>query len=149
MREYGKGDLDSMQKKLRDSGELISFDSVSNGTEAVALRALVTAGIRVIPNHFVGKYQFDAVIADKPILLEVDGGIHRTAEKHMRDCLKDRAAVIAGYRVLRFSTDEDVEVIVDDVRRAMANLQVRPRVVLVLFPRVRDYFLRLWDWIKN
>jgi len=70
------------------------------------LRALNREGAGFRREAAVGRYVYDFAWLSARLLVEVDGGVHRLPGIAERDARKALAATMAGYRVLRFSTDE-------------------------------------------
>lgn len=64
---------------------------------------LAAVGIRGAHQvEFPGIGRVDLVIDDR-VVVEWDGGHHRTAEQQSEDCRRDAYLATLGYRVLRFS----------------------------------------------
>lgn len=60
--------------------------------------------------HPVRKWRFDFCWPDKKLAVEIEGAIwtggrHQTGSGFTADCEKLNAAILLGYRVLRFTTD--------------------------------------------
>jgi very-short-patch-repair endonuclease len=74
-------------------------------------------GVRVRRQHVLHPYVADFFVAAYELVVEVDGGVHRTAEARARDAHRDaELGRIYGVRVLRI----DAELVETDVFAAVA-----------------------------
>ena len=64
----------------------------------------------------------DFVAPSRKLIVEVDGGYHRTAAKRRADARRDRRLERAGYRVLRLPAELVVRRLADAVARIRAAL---------------------------
>jgi len=69
------------------------------------------------------KWRFDFALPELKIAVEIDGGVHRIAERFASDREKLNAATLQGWRVLRFSPT--------DVARGVAIALTRELVLAV------------------
>lgn len=140
-----KGNLQEMQRDLVTNGELLPDKTLLPSEQRVG-DALIKAGIRVTPHFMVAGYEFDLKTVHYPLLIEIDGSIHRTPKKQLQDAKKDREAVIRGFVVVRFLNKEDLREVVTTVDRVIAGLKKQPREVIL----VRETFLlRLRRWVAS
>lgn len=74
--------------------------------------------------HPTRKWRFDFCLVAEKIAIELEGGIfikgrHVRGVGYQKDCEKYRAAVLLGWRVLRYTTNEvaaDPEMIIRDIK---------------------------------
>lgn len=142
LKQVKKGDLASIQQELVRRGELVHDSATRTPSESRFGQAFVDAGIPVFTGFMIGKYQYDFKIKNYSILVEVDGGVHRTPAKQHSDAYKDRLAAVRGFTVLRFMNTERPEYAVDTVRKVVASRKKQPREVFV----VSETF---WEWVRR
>ena len=78
--------------------------------------------------HPVRKWRFDFAIPEHMIAIEIEGGIymqgrHTRGKGYQADCEKYREAVVLGWRLLRYTTNElakDSEMIIRDIERLLS-----------------------------
>ena len=76
--------------------------------------------------HPTRKWRFDFVLPNK-IAVEVEGGVytkgrHTTGAGFTKDCEKYNEAVILGWRVLRFTTQQVTKgIAIETIKRALAR----------------------------
>lgn len=137
----------SYRKELENKGERVNTITKAEGILAEALHK---ARISVISQHEVGGRSFDFKVEHYPILIEVDGRIHLTAQKRFLDYRKDRFVQRRGFKVLRFTNTEiigkDLQRTVNEIRMSMKYCIYQPR-------EIELYPLTLWEqirmWIKK
>ena len=88
----------------------------SKGEAAFALhcRAEGLSPEREYRFHPERKWRFDFAFPDKKLAVEIEGGIfsggaHTRGAKYIKDCEKYNAAVLMGWRVLRYFTDQVIQ----------------------------------------
>lgn len=141
-----KGNIKHLGKELSISGEAVNTTQPLNESESAVENALVDAGIQVIRKHHVAGMEFDWKTKGFAVLIELDGKIHDQYSKRLKDLRKDREASKRGFRVLRFSSDEPVSVVVADVKSVIGSLPKVPKEVwLVKY----NLWMRLRDWVKS
>ena len=83
-----KMSYEDIKRHLAKSGELINRENTVTPAENVFGRRLVDAGIAVIPQFQIGDYSYDLKVEKYPILLEIDGGVHREEQRIEKDYIK-------------------------------------------------------------
>ena len=63
-------------------------------------------GYKFRRQHSAGGYILDFYCKEKKLIVEIDGGIHRTKEAGQYDQARDKYFTGLGYKVLRFSNSE-------------------------------------------
>jgi very-short-patch-repair endonuclease len=94
--------------------------------EVLLLQLLRAAGLEPVRQFRMGPWRFDLAWPDARVLVELDGGHHRSASQLRADDRKQNAAILAGWTVLRFTWDRvehDPAGIVADVLAAIAAYQ--------------------------
>ena len=86
-------------------------ESIGESTLANQLRVLKISFEQEYKFHPKRKWRADFHIMGKKILVEVEGGVwsggrHTRSKGYIADMEKYNAAVVMGYQVLRFSTDQ-------------------------------------------
>lgn len=81
----------------------------SKGEEAFALHCRVDGlnPVRELAFHPKRRWRFDFAFPDQMVAVEIEGGVngrHQRIGGFVGDCYKYNAAVILGWRVLRFTT---------------------------------------------
>ncbi|APT93298.1 hypothetical protein CPHO_10795 [Corynebacterium phocae] len=72
--------------------------------EARLIRALQRKGLKVVANHKIGHYYWDAVIPRWKVAIEVDSHRHHTGlPEFIRDRWKNNDATLRGWTTLRYS----------------------------------------------
>jgi very-short-patch-repair endonuclease len=66
----------------------------------------ISHGIHVRRQVPIGPYIADFAIHSAKLLIEVDGPMHSEVQRQNRDRMRDEWLAQAGYRVIRFRTDE-------------------------------------------
>ena len=56
------------------------------------------------------------------MIIEVDGPLHRSPEQKLKDMERDRAIGEQGFRIMRFDEDMALGSVVDNIRRALAEV---------------------------
>jgi leucyl-tRNA synthetase len=56
--------------------------------------------------HSVGRYILDFYCKEKRLLIEIDGGVHRTNEAREYDAVRDKYFRELDFKILRFANDE-------------------------------------------
>ena len=91
--------------------------------EVLLLQLLRGAGLPdPVRQYRIGSTFFDMAWPDRRVLVELDGGEHRTAERQRRDARKQNHAVLDGWTVLRFTWDRvelEPEAVAAEVRTAL------------------------------
>jgi very-short-patch-repair endonuclease len=70
----------------------------------------------------IGKYVADFVCHAAQLIVEVDGPLHRSPEQKLKDIERDRAIGVHGFRIMRFDEDMALGSVVDNIRRALAEV---------------------------
>ena len=105
---------------------------VEKTEEDIIAECLEKEGYRVVREHAFHEnrnYKFDVAIPDLKIAIEYEGGIY-SGGRHVRgkgfaeDCRKYNAALIRGWKVLRYSTDTKMKsnwlkVIINDIKELL------------------------------
>ncbi|RYY40247.1 MAG: endonuclease domain-containing protein [Chitinophagaceae bacterium] len=76
-------------------------------------------GCRFRRQHIIGKYIVDFVSLSQKLVIEVDGGYHRSASQQAADAERDQELRSKGFRILRF-TNEQVMKEINSVVAAIA-----------------------------
>jgi len=128
-----KKDLLDIQKELVKTGELINCNVTETPSENILGIGLSDLGVKLIPQYKVGDFSFDFKVKGYPVLIEVDGSIHNTNSKRTRDYLKDRYAMLQGFKVIRVSNNEvnsnDKQRIVSEIRQIIGNCIRQPKEI--------------------
>ncbi|OTG78842.1 hypothetical protein B9T23_01880 [Acinetobacter terrae] len=106
---YGKRSKTTAKSKCQPRGAKI--ESVGESLLAIQLKALRIEFEREFKFHLKRKWSADFHIIGKKILIEVEGGIwsggrHTRGKGYIGDMEKYNAAVMMGYQVIRFSTEQ-------------------------------------------
>ena len=108
------------------------MNKLSKGEEtlAILLRHYRIPSVREYKFHSIRKWRFDFAIGDDPqiakIAIEVEGGIH-TNGRHTRgggyssDLIKYNAALLGGWKVLRYTTSQISPAVIDDIKLLMKD----------------------------
>jgi len=140
--------LAEMQKRLAKKGELITEGMMLTKAESEMGNLLLDAGLKAIPQFIIDGRSFDFRIAEYPILIEVDGGIHNTPKKRLNDYRKDRYVMRRGYRVFRYTNFEVGSdknfLIVKELKNAMEYIEKCPRETLVIYESFFDRLKGIW-----
>lgn len=113
--EYQKlyGTRTRKKSKLKSSTRVKTqrIESIGESTLANQLRVLKISFEQEYKFHPKRKWRADFHIVGKKILVEVEGGIwsngrHTRGKGYIGDMEKYNAAVVMGYQVLRFSTEQ-------------------------------------------
>jgi very-short-patch-repair endonuclease len=113
--EYQKlcGDRSKKKTNLKSSTRVKTHRGESIGESLLAnqLRVLKISFEQEYKFHPIRKWRADFHIMGKKILVEVEGGVwnggrHTRGKGYIGDMEKYNAAVVMGYQVLRFSTDQ-------------------------------------------
>ncbi len=110
-RLYCTGGKRKSSSKRRDSIKAQKVGSIGESTLANQLRLLKIKFEQEYKFHPKRKWRADFHIVDKKILVEVEGGVwsngrHTRGKGYIGDMEKYNAAVVMGYQVLRFSTEQ-------------------------------------------
>ena len=106
---YGKERKTTAKTKCQPRGAKV--ESVGESLLATQLKALKIEFEREFKFHHKRKWKADFLITGKQILVEVEGGIwsggrHTRGKGYIGDMEKYNAAVMMGYQVIRFSTEQ-------------------------------------------
>jgi len=138
-----KMSYDDIKRQLAKSGELINRENTVTPSENAFGNNLIKAGIAVIPQFKVGDYEFDFKIEKFPVLIEVDGEVHKLEERAEKDYIKWRYAVKRGFIVVRFTNKESYSrYAVEEVQKIIANCTKVPREIWL-------YKYSFFDWLKD
>lgn len=69
--------------------------------------------------HSIGGYILDFLCKEKKLIVEIDGGIHKTRENREYDYIRDGYFEELGYKTLRFwnhEVDENTKRVVDRIK---------------------------------
>jgi|SRR3990167_10045984 len=125
-----KMSYDNIRKTLAKAGELINRENTITPAEHVFGRRLVENGIAVIPQFQVGDYSYDFKIEKYPILIEIDGEVHREWDKIEKDYIKWRYAIKRAFILVRFTNTESFSnYAVEETRRIISNCTKCPREI--------------------
>ena len=141
--------LRDLQKEMAQSGELINTDVTETNSENKIGQLLLDAKIHLYPQFKLGEKSFDFKIKHYPILIEIDGGVHREEKVRGKDYIKDRAAIIEGFKVMRFSNYEvatEPDMVIREVRAAISK-SFRQKVEILLYPLTLKEQIVIW-WRK-
>lgn len=110
-RLYGTGRKTKPNSKRGTRLKTQSVESIGESTLANQLRVLKISFEQEYKFHPKRKWRADFHIVGKKILVEVEGGIwsngrHTRGKGYIGDMEKYNAAVVMGYQVLRFSTEQ-------------------------------------------
>lgn len=149
----GRTSLEEMQKILVKNGELMNNQTTVTLCENILGQALIDAGIQVIPQFKVDENVFDLKIFHYPILIEVDGGVHKDPNVRVKDYRKDRMAQRKGFKVLRFANGEvqyELHNAVEQIKATIAKCGQQPKEVW-LYPLSPWEQLKRWykEWRKK
>lgn len=95
-----------IQADLMRSGEMINEAVTVTKSENKLGQALIDAGVQVLPDWKIGGNSFDFKVFHYPILIEVDGGVHKERHVRIKDYRKERFVQRKGYRIMRFCNQE-------------------------------------------
>jgi len=106
---YGKPSKTTAKSKRQPRGAKV--ESVGESLLATQLKALKIEFEREFKFHHKRKWKADFHLVGKRILVEVEGGIwscgrHTRGKGYIGDMEKYNAAVMMGYQVIRFSTEQ-------------------------------------------
>lgn len=102
----GKHDLRTLQRILLSRGELIPEGVAETKAERKFIELMERHNIKVIPQWRINEYRFDFRVSERPILVEIDGSVHKIRPQQRRDYRKDRLAARRGFLVLRYTNAE-------------------------------------------
>ena len=85
-----------------------------------ALRNRQLAGLKFRRQHPYGQFILDFFCVERQLAVEVDGGVHLTAEQAVRDAERSEFLAQRGVHVLRF-TNEEIEQHLPDVLRKISE----------------------------
>ncbi len=140
-----KKNLLDIQKELVKTGELVNCTVTETVSENILGKDLSDNGVKLIPQYNVGNYSFDFKVKHYPILIEVDGSIHNTSRKRRKDSIKDRYAMLQGFKVIRVGNIEvcskDRPRIVSEIKQIIANCIKQPR-------EIQLYPMTIWENLK-
>lgn len=110
-RLYGTGRKNKPNSKRRNRVKTQRAESIGETLLANQLRVLKISFEQEYKFHPKRKWRADFHIVGKNILVEVEGGVwsggrHTRGKGYIGDMEKYNAAVVMGYQVLRFSTDQ-------------------------------------------
>jgi hypothetical protein len=76
--------------------------------------------------HPERKWRFDIAWPDKMLAVEWEGGVyqngwHQSIARYIGDCRKYNAAVLLGWRVLRYTAADSLQDVVDGVKEALKD----------------------------
>jgi len=123
--------LDEQTSMRNASPELIAFArnhrKIPTPAEAAlweALRNRQLDGLRFLRQHPVATYIFDFYCPALALVIELDGGYHRTPAQQEKDAARTTVQELKGYQVLRFSNEEiltDLPAVLQTIREAATN----------------------------
>ncbi|MEI7677202.1 MAG: leucine--tRNA ligase, partial [Bacteroidales bacterium] len=90
-----------------------------------AVRAKKT-GYKIRRQHIVDRFIADFICLEKAVIIEVDGGIHDTAEQKEKDALRTEILNENGFDVIRFSNEEiltDIGSVIDQIIEYLDNAE--------------------------
>lgn len=110
-RLYGTGRKNKSNSKRRNRVKAQRAESIGESTLANQLLVLKISFEQEYKFHPKRKWRADFHIMGKKILVEVEGGVwsggrHTRGKGYIGDMEKYNAAVVMGYQVLRFSTEQ-------------------------------------------
>lgn len=127
-RLYGTGRKNKPNLKRRNRVKTQRAESIGESILANQLRVLKISFEQEYKFHPKRKWRADFLIVGKKILVEVEGGVwsngrHTRGKGYIGDMEKYNAAVVMGYQVLRFSTEQvksglavqQIEMMVEDL----------------------------------
>lgn len=108
---YSKGNQSKQKLKRGTRVKTERVQSIGESTLANQLSALKIGFEQEYKFHPKRKWRADFHLVEKRILIEVEGGIwsggrHTRGKGYIGDLEKYNAAVVMGYQVLRFSTEQ-------------------------------------------
>lgn len=108
---YGTGRKNKPKSKRSTRVKTQSVESIGESTLANQLRVLKISFEQEYKFHPKRKWRADFHIVGKKILVEVEGGVwsggrHTRGKGYIGDMEKYNAAVVLGFQVLRFSTEQ-------------------------------------------
>jgi len=139
-----KRNLLDIQKELLLRGELITPDTNNTTSEIKFGQAMVDAGLKLYPEYRVGDYRFDFKVKHYPILIEIDGSVHWSKDKHEIDMRKMRYATMHGFKILRFGNYDKIGLVISEVKRSITYCGKSPKEVRIykmsLFEQIKEWF---------
>lgn len=137
--------LRDLVNELEQRGELFKErPMLATSTENILLKALKQNKIEVIQQFSLSGRCFDFKVYHYPVLIEVDGGVHKEERKRLMDYRKDRFVQRRGYKVLRYSNGEiqnNVKRVIWEIKTTMYYCGYQPK-------EVHLYPLSIWEQIK-
>ena len=79
-------------------------------------------GVRIRRQHPVWKYIADFYCHDLKLIIEIDGGIHLTAENKEYDISRDIALNEFGMQIIRFTNDQvinETNKVIEEIKRTI------------------------------
>ena len=101
-----KRNLLDIQADLMRKGEFINEVVTVTHSENIFGQAMLDKGLKLIPNFRMNNFSYDFKIFHYPILIEVDGGVHKNYKIRLKDYQKERWAQKNGYYIIRFMNEE-------------------------------------------
>jgi len=136
--------LEDIQKELAEQGELVMEEMTSTKAETIFGKALLNAGIQIIPQFDVDGRSFDFKVFHYPILIEIDGLVHTEVKKRYMDYRKDRYVQRRGYRVMRFTNTEATE---NYLSKAIIEVKAMIRYCGRMPREIHLYPLSIWEQV--
>lgn len=76
-------------------------------------------GFKFRRQHSVSGYILDFYCKERKLIIEIDGGVHRTKDAQEYDAVRDKFFIDLGYKVLRFSNDDinqSIDVVISKIK---------------------------------
>ena len=83
------------------------------------IRAKCLDGWKLRQQVPIGPYVVDFVCFEARLIVELDGPLHRLAEKSLRDAERDAALKERGFRIMHFDAEVAPGRVIEDLRRAL------------------------------
>ena len=138
-----------LQGEMLKKGELVNESVVATKSENKLGQALIDRGIQLIPDFKVNEKSFDFKVFHYPILIEVDGGIHKTFNVRLKDYRKERYAQKRGFRILRFlnfEVNRELNNCIADVENMIQRCGMSAREIQLYPYTVQE---QVKDWLKK
>lgn len=112
---------DTAQQQTEDTGSIQEESPIERNFRVESQ----AAGLKLYPQFPILQYRADFLIAGTNILIELDGYTYHSSRMQMiKDAIRERALVKAGYRIIRFTSDEIFRDVAGCVREVMKILAV-------------------------
>jgi len=86
-------------------------------------------GLKYRREHPVGKYIADFYCAEFKLIVEIDGDVHKRDDVKRQDIIRQNELERAGYRVIRFSSNEvfsDMDRVIEEIVKVCRSLPSPP-----------------------